>query len=124
MGIGWKFPVSVDSTGKIAMSEYEEDIKESIRVILFTLRGERVMQPDFGCSIHDFVFDTLTTTTLGLVESSIHEALTRWEPRINLIEVNVSTDQDQADKMIIDITYLVRTTNSEFNLVFPFYLRE
>ncbi|MBD5799846.1 baseplate protein [Bacillus pseudomycoides] len=125
LGIGWKFPVAVDgSTGKIAMSEYEEDIKESIRIILFTSRGERVMQPDFGCSIHDFFFDSMSTTTLGLVESSVHEALTRWETRINLVAVKVSADDIQAGKLLIDITYLVRTTNNEFNLVYPFYLRE
>ncbi|MGC5328271.1 GPW/gp25 family protein [Brevibacillus sp. SYSU BS000544] len=125
LGIGWKFPVAVDSsTGKIAMSEYEEDIKESIRLILFTPRGERVMQPDFGCNIHDFIFASIGTTTLGLVESSVHEALIRWEPRINLVSVKVSAEHVHEGKILIDITYLVRTTNNEFNLVYPFYLRE
>lgn len=125
LGKGWKFPVKAEeSTQKIALSAYEQDIKEAIWIILFTARGERVMQPDFGCGIHDFVFASMSTTTLGLVESGVHEALTRWEPRINLIAVKVSVDDDTTGKLLIDITYRIRTTNREHNLVYPFYLKE
>ena len=125
LGIGWKFPVSVDSiTGKIAMSEYEQDIKEAIRIILFTSPGERVMQPDFGCGIHNFVFASISTTTLSLIQNSVYEALKRWEPRINNIQVKVLADSILEGKLLIDITYLVTTTNNVFNLVYPFYIKE
>ncbi|QWH91886.1 baseplate protein [Bacillus toyonensis] len=106
------------------MSEYEQDIKEAIRIILLTSPGERVMQSDFGCGAYDFVFNPMSITTLGLVESSVREALTRWEPRINIIAIKVLADQVQLGKLLIDITYTVRATNNEFNVVYPFYLRE
>lgn len=124
LGIGWKFPPKIDSiTGKIVMSEYEEDIRESIWIILATAKGERVMQPDFGCGIHNFVFATLSMATIGLVELSVREALIHWEPRIDLNGVKVSLVQDTLGKLEIDINYRVRTTNNEFNLVYPFYLQ-
>lgn len=126
LGIGWKFPVKVNNHyGKILMSEYEEDIRESIWIILATSKGERVMRPEFGCGIHDFVFATLSMATVGLVESSVREALIRWEPRIDLDEVKVIPAQRTSGegKLEININYRVRTTNNEFNLVYPFYLQ-
>ncbi len=125
LGRGWKFPVAVEAaTGKISMSEYEEDIKEAIWIILSTSKGERVMRPDFGCGIHDFVFASMNTTTLGLVESSVREALTLWEPRIEVTEVAASPDQNDPGRLVISIKYTVRNTNNQFNLVYPFYLGE
>jgi uncharacterized protein len=124
LGRGWKFPVSTDLKGKIWMSEYEEDIKESIWIILSTSKGERVMRPDFGCGIYDYVFEYLNTTTMGMIENSVREALNMWEPRINLIDVEVSLQSAQEGKLLISIDYEVRTTNNQFNLVYPFYLRE
>ena len=91
LGRGWKFPVQVDSRGRIAMSDFEDDIRESIRIILSTSKGERVMRPDFGCGIHEFVFASINTTTIGLIESSVREALITWEPRIELLKVLVSS---------------------------------
>ena len=124
LGIGWKFPVKVNNfTGKILMSEYEEDIQESIWIILATSPGERVMQPDFGCGIHNFVFATLSMATLGLVESSVREALIRWEPRIDLNQVKVIAVPETLGKLEVNINYRVRTTNNELNLVYPFYLQ-
>jgi phage baseplate assembly protein W len=138
LGIGWKFPVQVDSTGEIAMSEYEQDIREAIRIILSTSKGERMMRPDFGCGIHDHVFAVVNNTTIGLIESSVREALSRWEPRIDLLNVQVSTeDAEEAklntrlpnreagvDRLFVGIDYRVRATNNEFNVVYPFYLTE
>lgn len=127
LGTGWRFPVKVDGlSGKIAMSSHEQDIEESIRIILFTVKGERVMQPDFGCGIHDFVFASLNTATIGLMESSVKEALIRWEPRIQVIGVTVSQEPALLDlgQLIIDIQFMVRSTNQSYNLVFPFYLKE
>jgi phage baseplate assembly protein W len=124
LGVGWKYPVKVDFNGKIAMSQYEEDIKEAIWIILATAKGERVMRPDFGCGIHDLVFAPINTATVSLVQDSVQEALTLWEPRIELIKVEVSTEQADEGKLPISIDYRVRVTNNRFNLVYPFYLKE
>jgi len=125
LGRGWKFPVAVNpTTGRIAMSEYEEDIKESIRIILATAPGERVMRPDFGCGIHELVFSTISRITVGMFESRVREAITRWEPRVDILKLEISTREAANGKLEIKLTYLVRDTNTEFNLVFPFYLTE
>ena len=122
--MGWKYPVYLDGKGTIKMSEYEDDIKEAIHIILGTAQGERVMRPDFGCGIHDLIFAPINTNTIGMVESSIREALTRWEPRIELLDIEVSREKADVGQLVIRINYHVRTTNNEFNLVYPFYLRE
>ena len=124
LGQGWKFPVDVGSTGQIGMSKYETDIQEAIWIILGTSKGERVMRQDFGCGIHDFVFATINTTTTGMIVASVREALTMWEPRMEIISVDVSTDRADEGKLLISIDYRVIRTNNEFNLVYPFYLRE
>jgi phage baseplate assembly protein W len=124
LGVGWKFPVQVDGAGNIAMSAFEQDIREAIRIILSTTKGERTMRPDFGCGIHDFVFDSMSTTTLGLIEASVREALIQWEPRIELQSIRVSTEAAEVGQLLIGIDYRVRATNNEFNLVYPFYLTE
>lgn len=124
LGVGWKYPVNADYNGKIAMSRYEEDIKEAIWIILGTAKGERVMRPDFGCGIHDLVFAPVNTATVTLVEDSVREALTFWEPRIELIKVEASTEYADEGKLPVSIDYRVRTTNNRFNLVYPFYLKE
>ena len=124
LGRGWTFPVGVDTpTGRISMSEYDKDIQQAIWIILATAKGERVMQPNFGCGIHNFVFATLSMATIGLVESSVREALIRWEHRIDLNEVKVSADRHNIDTLLIEINYRVRKTNTESNLVYPFYLQ-
>jgi len=124
LGRGWKFPVGVNPKGEIEMSEYEQDIREAIWLILSTAKGERVMRPDFGCGIHDFVFASVNTSNIGLMESSVREALTIWEPRIELKDVSVSTERANEGQLLISIDYRVRSTNNEFNLVYPFYLTE
>ena len=124
LGCGWKFPVGTDFNGKIMMSEYEKDIKEAIWIILATSQGERVMRPNFGCGIHDYVFEHINITTIKMMEDSVREALTLWEPRIELINIQTSTEKVNEGKIIISIDYLVRSTNNQFNLVYPFYLME
>lgn len=124
LGTGWKFPVNVDRSGEIEMSSYEEDLKESIRIILGTSKGERVMRPDFGCGIYDFVFAVINTQTTGMIEASVREALVLWEPRIEIKMVTVTVDKAEEGKLLISVDYRVRSTNNEFNLVYPFYLKE
>lgn len=125
LGRGWSFPVAIDqASGQIAMSEYEQDIKESLRIIIETAPGERLMRPDFGCGIHELVFSTISQNTLGLFESRVREAITKWEPRVDIIQLDISTRDAFNGKLEIQLTYRVRQTNNEFNLVFPFYLTE
>lgn len=124
LGIGWKFPVQTTPAGRISLSQYEEDIKEAIWIILSTAKGERVMRPDFGCGIHDLVFAPINVATLTLVENSVREALTVYEPRIELIAVKASAERAEEGKLLVSIDYRVRSTNNRFNLVYPFYLKE
>lgn len=125
LGKGWKFPVKVDpATGRIALSTAEEDIRESIWIILSTAPGERVMRPDFGCGIHDLVFDTMSAATLGLFENHVREALINFEPRIEVMELDISTAEADRGQLLIKLGFRVRETNHEFNMVYPFFLNE
>ena len=122
LGQGWRFPLGVDGRGGIALSGAEGDIEASILVILGTAKGERVMRPEFGSSIHDLVFAPNNATTGGLLTYHVQEALARWEPRIDVAEVNVRADPQEQSLVLIEIQYLVKATNDERNLVYPFYL--
>ena len=124
LGRGWTFPAGVDATGRIALSEYEDDIREALRIILLTSKGERMMRPDFGAGLHDFVFESMSATNIGRVQAAVTDALIKWEPRVEVIGVKVEPEQGELGKLLIDIEYLVRATNNRFNLVFPFYLKE
>jgi len=124
LGRGWKFPVNVNSRGGTASSEYETDVLEAIGLILRTSRGERVMQPDFGCGIHEMTFSTIDTATAGLVEEMVREALILWEPRIEVEDIKATLESYSQGRMDISIDYRVRATNNEFNLVYPYYLKE
>ncbi|MDD4802457.1 MAG: GPW/gp25 family protein [Syntrophomonas sp.] len=125
LGRGWKFPVQVDSvTGRIMMSDGEEDIAEAIRIILMTFKGERVMRPDFGSRLNDFVFGLTDPTTLGVLESDLRNAIMAWEPRVSKVEVQIQSDKSNSEQLWINIDYTVRSTNNLFNLVYPFYINE
>lgn len=125
LGRGFHFPVQVDeATGRIRTSSYEEDIKEAIYIILMTKKGERVRNPAFGCGAHEYVFGTMDYTTLSMMEREVREAVTLWEPRITDLQVDISTDQNQAGCVMVNIHYTVRATNNPYNLVFPFYMEE
>ena len=122
LGVGWKFPVRLDEKGAVGLSQYEEDIRESIWIILSTAPGERLMRPDFGCGIHEYVFAPNNTRTAGLVRQKVEEALSRWEPRIEVQEVLVEADAEESTVLLVQIAYRVRASDSSFNLVYPFYL--
>ncbi len=123
LGKGWTFPIGIDNRGGIALSTEGEKIKQSIRLILDTARGERVMLPGFGCGIHDFTFAAVDTSTLTLIRDSVEEALLRWEPRIEVLSVELSTRRLSGGTITVTIHYKVRRTNTVFNLVYPFYLK-
>ena len=122
LGKGWKFPIQLDEQNEIALAKGEEDIQEAIWIILSTALGERLMHPDFGCGIHDLVFAPNNTSTAGLARFYVEEALRRWEPRIDLEEVEVQADPTEPELLLISVTYRVHTTDSRYNLVYPFYL--
>ena len=121
-GRGWAFPVESTSSGRIRLVTGETDIEQAVRLILSTAPGERVMRPEFGCGIHRYAFATIDTTTLTMMEDDVRNALTRWEPRIELLDIDAELVDPDTGKLHIDIRYRVRETNSEHNLVYPFYL--
>jgi phage baseplate assembly protein W len=123
LGQGWAFPVHLDEAGEVALSAHELDIRQSIRLVLGTAQGERVMRPDFGAGLKALVFEPINTTTMALVRHRVEEALVTWEPRIDNISVHVSAER-KLGRLDINIRYRVRSTNTFYNLVYPFYLQE
>jgi len=125
LGRGWVMPVELDlRTGHVASVAYEEDIRQSILIILETSSGERVMRPNFGCGIHDLVFTSLDSTTMQRIRSEVEEALRRCEARVEVLEVTVDEAATIQGELLVQIEYRVRKTNQVGNLVFPFYFRE
>lgn len=122
LGIGWTFPLSVDGRGGISLSRHENDIVESIRIILGTAKGERRMRPHFGCDIHKIVFAPNNATSWGLAAHYVEEALGWWEPRIDVLEIDPHPDPEDNSRLLINIKYRIRATNDERNLVYPFYI--
>ena len=122
LGSGWQFPIALDREDSVAISRYEQKIKESIQIILGTAKGERVMRPTFGCNIHDYIFAVINATTLNRIKSAVKEALILWEPRIEVLAVRSSTRNASRGFIDIEIDYKVRYTNTAFNLVYPFFL--
>ena len=122
IGSGLAFPLQVDRRGGIALARDETDIEQAIELILGTAPGERPMRPEFGCGVHDFVFDSIDATTVGKMELAIRDALDRWEPRVFVETVEFNLDEVADGRLIIDIGYRVRVTNTMRNLVYPFYV--
>jgi uncharacterized protein len=122
IGSGWGFPLSTTSNGSIALVSGDREIEEAIRIILSTAHGERPMRPEFGCGIHDHVFDPADATTAGVISYEVRRALARWEPRIHVIDVDVQLDRASDAILYIVISYALRGTNDPRNLVFPFYV--
>ncbi|KXK60168.1 MULTISPECIES: GPW/gp25 family protein [Micromonospora] len=122
IGRGWAFPLRTDATGGIALVDREREIVEAIRLILGTAPGERPMRPEFGCGVHDYVFAPADENTAGRIAFEVRRALDRWEPRIDVTDVVVSFDAEEAGVLYIDIRYSIRGTNDPRNLVFPFYV--
>lgn len=125
LGRGWRFPVGVDPTsGRFLESAYEESVLESVKIILQTQKGERVMRPEFGCRLREYAFSEINYTVLSSMEQEVRQALTQWEPRIVDLEVSCREDPHTQGVLLIDISYVVRSTNNPYNLVYPFYLNE
>lgn len=122
IGRGWAFPLRVDATGGIALVGREQEIEESIRLILGTSPGERPMRPEFGCRIHEYLFSSADSETAGAIAREVRSALQRWEPRIDIADVNVTFDAREATLLYINVGYTIKATNDRRNLVFPFYV--
>jgi phage baseplate assembly protein W len=125
MGRGWAYPFHIEpATGRIATIADEEDIKQSIRIILGTAKGERVMRPNFGCGIHNLVHGTIDMATIAQIKRDVTEALRLYEARIDVLGVNVDATNLISGKLEVDVDYRVRQTNQPGNIVFPFYFKE
>jgi uncharacterized protein len=122
LGMGISFPLSVDANGLIAMNSLEDHVRQSIRLILQTIRGERVMRPDFGASLNDLAFEPLNQATVILAQHHVREALIRFEPRIEVLNVEGAIDPQRQGCLLIHLRYRVRSTDTTFNLVYPFYV--
>ena len=121
LGVGWGFPLTLDEHGFFETAEYEESVRQSIWIILGTAKGERVMRPDFGCGIYDLVFEVNSAATAGRATQAIRQALLLFEPRIDVLDIEVQPAAG-GEVLLISIDYEVRATNNAFNLVYPFYL--
>lgn len=121
IGAGWAFPPRPDGRGGIATVSDDEKIRQAIRIILSTPIGQRVMRPTFGSRLHELVFAPLNAETFGLAELYVTDALTFWEPRIELIEVLARPDADQPNILLIEVGYEVKATHDQRSLVYPFY---
>ena len=124
LGIGWKFPLQVTPAGKIAQAKREQRIEESIYLILSTSRGERVMLPNFGCGIHDLVFDPNNAGTLAKIVQSVRKALVAGEPRIDVLDLTAESAPESPNLLLIRINYRIRANNAVGNMVYPFYIGE
>jgi phage baseplate assembly protein W len=124
LGVGWAFPVAADSAGEAALSAYEADVREAVLIILGTNPGERVMRPDFGAGLSALVFEPIGATTAALVRHRVQDALVRFEPRIDVLDVRVAPAVATTNRLDVDIDYRVRATNTFHNLVYPFHLLE
>jgi uncharacterized protein len=129
VGAGWAFPLATDATGSIALVTEDREIAEAIWLVLATSPGERPMRPEFGSRLAEYVFAPTNATTAGQLANEVQVALERWEPRIDVGEVDISFGADDISSgadtsgiVYIDVHYQIRGDNDPHNLVFPFYV--
>jgi phage baseplate assembly protein W len=123
LGRGWSFPVSFSKTGFARMSEHEDDIEESLRILLMTYPGERLMQPEYGSRLRDFCFESFSLRMETLIKAEIRRAVLMNEPRVEIDDISV-VQTERIGVLQINVAYVVCSTNNRRNLVFPFYLNE
>ena len=124
IGHGWNFPLRTDSGGRIKLVTGNEDIEQSIHIILETSPGERVMRPEFGCRAKNMVFENMNVETFAMMEMHIKNALTMWEPRIILQDVKVEPDYSHDGMILCEIIYEINATHDIRNIVHPFYIEK
>jgi phage baseplate assembly protein W len=123
IGCGFNFPLKTDAAGATSVSRDEENIEQSIKIILGTAKGERLYRATFGCGIHDLVFQPNNMVTAAQVASAVKDALIRFEPRIMDVKVTAEPDEFENNRLNVSISYVVRALNKRENMVYPFYLR-
>ncbi len=125
LGRGWSFPPTFNKgISGVEMTEKNDDIQNSLQILLTTTVGERVMQPKYGCNMFELVFESLDTTTKTLIKDKIRTAILYFEPRIDVTSISMNNTNDLEGFVLIEIEYMVRATNSRFNFVFPYYIKE
>ena len=124
LGTGWKFPLRITPNGGFAYSQGEQSVEEAIWIILDTAKGERQMLPRFGCGIHEMVFAPNNPATRGNIQHLVKDALTEWEPRIDVLDVNVEPEDGQENTILIRVDYRIRSNNAFGNLAYPFFITE
>ncbi|MEA2859994.1 MAG: uncharacterized protein QOC72_2033 [Methylobacteriaceae bacterium] len=122
LGNGWTFPIKPDPAGRLGYVEGEANVEQSLRILLQTSLGERMMRPDFGCEAPRLVFAPGSHQFLSLLQTTVREAVRDWEPRVDLKDVTAEANPADEAQVTVSISYVVRPTNTRKNLVFPFYL--
>ncbi len=123
LGTGWSFPPTFTSNGLVTVSA-EQDIYESLWILLSTTPGERVMQPAYGCGLKAHVFDNLDESSFAVMRDLVEKAILFFEPRITVENIEINDDNYLEGKVLLNIIYRVRSTNNRYNLVYPFYIHE
>ena len=125
LGTGWSFPPAFDNaSASVLLTSDEADIQCSLQILLSTHPGERVLLPNYGCNLDEMLFEPLTTTFVNYIKDLINTAILYYEPRITVNNININEDNVLDGVILIEITYMVKSTNSRFNYVFPFYKTE
>ena len=124
IGQGMGYPIRVNGRGGLIWASGDNAIRQAIWIILTTPLRSRIMQPDFGCAIHDFLFAPNSAATRAAVQDAVRDALVRWEPRVDVLTVRASTAQESETVLLIDIETRIRANNAARNIVSPFYLSE
>lgn len=124
LGSGLRFPIQTDARGQIELSSGVQDIEQAIRIIISTRPGERVMRPNFGCRAQELLFEPRSPTTVSLLQEYVHDALRIWEPRIEVIRVDVTLDESRDGALLAEIEYQVKATHDTRSIVYPFFIDE
>jgi len=124
LGSGMNFPLRTDARGQLTLVTGKTDIEQAIRIILSTRPGERVMRPTFGCRAHDLLFEPRSSTTISLLQEYVHDALRIWEPRIEVIQVNVTTAEADPGALLAEVIYQIKATHDTRSIVYPFFIEE
>ena len=122
LGSGLAFPLAVDHRGAVALARGEDDVDQALQIILGTAPGERPMRPEFGCAVHDLVFEAIDAATVGRMETAIRAALDRWEPRVAVESIDFDLSGVGDGRLVVTVGYRIRATNDQRNLVYPFYM--
>ena len=125
LGIGWKFPPTFNpKTSTVEMVSGEEDIKESLTILLSTKPGERTMLPEYGCDMHFLIFENIDSTLITQMKKKIETAILYFEPRITIDDIDINADQSLDGLLWVNLSYIINNTNTRSNMVYPFYFIE